>query len=133
MYYASKLSNFNTMPLPIPKAVPKAGFYYHYKHDKAGDFNNYAYEVIAVGFHTEDDARSGEEHFVLYRPLYSSTVYMASLDLKVPCVDCRPLEMWMGDVEVEGETVPRFSLIIDKSVIGQLKAVRDHMYPETKY
>ena len=48
------------MSLPIPKRVPEPGFYYHYKHNPNGPVNDYAYEVVGVGFHTEDDARPGE-------------------------------------------------------------------------
>jgi 8-oxo-dGTP pyrophosphatase MutT (NUDIX family) len=47
------------MPLPMPQRVLEMGFYYHYKHDPEGPVNNYAYEVISVGFHTEDDCRPG--------------------------------------------------------------------------
>lgn len=81
------------MSLPIPKRVPEIGFYYHYKHDPDGSKENYAYEVIAVGFHTEENARVGEEHFVIYRPLYDAAVYKMSRGLDIPCYDARPLEM----------------------------------------
>lgn len=119
------------MSLPLPKRVPEVGFYYHYKHDLGGPVENYAYEVMSVGFHTEDDARPGEEHFVNYRPLYKdAAVYQASLKFGVPCVDNRPLEMWMGDVEKDGKSIPRFLKITDLGVIGQLVKIRDDMYPE---
>ncbi len=116
------------MTLPMPKMVPDAGFYYHYKHDPSGSVENYAYEVIGVGFHTEDDAREGEAHFVVYRPLYESSVYKASQELDVPCFDNRPLEMWMGSVEKDGNTIPRFQKITDESVLAELKKIRDLMY-----
>src|SRR3990167_6672451 len=96
------------MSLPMPKRVPEPGFYYHYKHDPNGLLNNYAYEVLGVGFHTEDDCRQGEEHFVSYRPLYESSVYKASQELGIACFDNRPLEMWMGEVEKDGQSIPRF-------------------------
>jgi|GEM_PF-284757 len=121
------------MSLPIPKKVPELGFYYHYKHDPNGSVNNYAYDVIGVGFHTEvETARPGEEHFVMYRPLYKeASVYKASQQLGVPCFDSRPLEMWMGDVAVKegGPIVPRFKKISDPAVIAQLEKIRDEMYP----
>ena len=84
----------------MPKKVPELGFYYHYKHDPSGSVNNYAYEVVGVGFHTEDDAREGEEHFVIYRPLYEASVYKASKTFNIPCFDNRPLEMWMGTLKL---------------------------------
>ncbi len=117
------------MPLPMPKQVPEAGFYYHYKHDPNGPVNNYAYEVVGVGFHTEDDARPGEEHFLVYRPLYEASVYKASKDLGIPCFDNRPLEMWMEDVEKDGRKFPRFRKITDPSIIAELEEVRGEMYP----
>ena len=112
----------------MPKQVPEVGFYYHYKHDPAGLVGDYAYEVLGVGFHTEDDARPGEEHFVVYRPLYESSVYKASKELGVPCFDNRPLEMWMGTVEKDGEIFSRFQKITDIETIKQLELIRDRMY-----
>ncbi len=117
------------MTLPMPKRVPEIGFYYHYKHDLTGIVNNYAYEILGVGFHTEDDTRPREEHFVIYRPLYEASVYKASKELNVPCFDARPLEMWMEDVEWEGKTIPRFRKVTDSSVIAELERVREEMYP----
>ncbi len=116
------------MSLPMPKRVPKPGFYYHYKHDPKGSINNYAYEVVGVGFHTEDNARPGEEHFLVYRPLYDAAVYKASKELGIPCCDNRPLEMWMENVEKDGKTIPRFKKITDEKVIAELEKVREEMY-----
>jgi hypothetical protein len=113
----------------IPKKVPEGGFYYHYKHDPNGTVNNYAYEVLSVGFHTEDNARSGEEHFLNYRPLYKeASVYQVSLKLGIPCIDNRPLEMWMGNVTKDGRTFPRFQKITDPDIISQLEKIRSEMY-----
>lgn len=116
------------MSLPIPQQVPEPGFYYHYKHDPNGSVNNYAYEVIGIGFHTEADARPGEEHFLIYRPLYEAVVYKASKELGIPCFDSRPLKMWMGNVEKGGETFPRFKKITDLVVINELERIRSSMY-----
>jgi hypothetical protein len=116
------------MSLPMPKRVPEQGFYYHYKHDPSGPVNNYAYEVLGVGFHTEDDTRPGEEHFVVYRPLYEASVYRASKELDVLCFDNRPLEMWMGEVEKEGVIIPRFKKITDPDIIAELERIRAEMY-----
>ena len=68
-------------------AAPQPGFYYHYKHRPDGQISNYAYEVIGIGYHTEDDARPGEEYFVIYRPLYNSSVYNNSRTLRLPCFE----------------------------------------------
>ena len=116
------------MSLPIPNKVPELGFYYHYKHDPSGPINNYAYEVVGVGFHTEADARTGEEHFVVYRPLYDASVYNASQELGIPCFDNRPLEMWLGEVEKDGQVISRFQKITDPAIIAKLEKVRDEMY-----
>ena len=116
------------MSLPIPTKVPQCGFYYHYKHDPDSSVENYAYEVIGVGFHTEDDTRPGEEHFVIYRPLYKAAVYLVAQKFGVPCFDARPLLMWMGDVEKEGKIIPRFSLITNSDTIAELEVIKSKMY-----
>jgi hypothetical protein len=116
------------MSLSIPKKVPLSGFYYHYKHNPNGAVNNYAYEVVGVGFHTEGDARQGEEHFVVYRPLYDAAVYDASKSLGIQCFDNRPLEMWMGNVEKDGITIPRFLKIDDPQIIERLQEIKNAMY-----
>jgi hypothetical protein len=46
------------MKIPTKDQVPETGFHYHYKHDPAKGVRDYAYEVCAVGFHTEDDCRT---------------------------------------------------------------------------
>ncbi|MEK7646620.1 MAG: DUF1653 domain-containing protein [Patescibacteria group bacterium] len=112
----------------MPQRVPEPGFYYHYKHDPSGTINDYAYEVVGVGFHTEDDVRPGEAHFIVYRPLYEASVYKASKVLGIPCFDNRPLEMWMENIEKEGRSFPRFQKITDPTIISELKKVRDAMY-----
>jgi hypothetical protein len=117
-------------PMPMPDRVPEPGFYYHYKHDPSGAVNNYAYEVVGIGFHTEDSALPGDEHFLIYRPLYEDAkVYVAAKVLGMPCYDNRPLRMWMGSVEKDGKTVPRFKKITDPKVFTELAAIRSKMYP----
>jgi hypothetical protein len=117
------------MSLPMPKRVPEPGFYYHYKNNPKGLVNDYAYEVVGVGFHTEDDARPGEEHFLVYRPLYEAAVYKASKELGIPCFDNRPLEMWMENVTKDDKTFPRFQKITDEKIIAALLKIRNDMYP----
>lgn len=114
----------------MPEKVPELGFYYHYKHDPAGPVGNYAYQVLGVGFHTEDDTKPGEEHFVIYRPLYDAAVYKASKELGVPCFDARPLKMWMGEVNKNSEVIKRFTKVTDPEVVRELERIRKEMYSE---
>jgi hypothetical protein len=60
----------------MKKNIPEPGFYYHYKHDPNGSVNNYAYEVLGIGHHTEDSCRPEDEYLVVYRPLYEAFVYI---------------------------------------------------------
>ncbi len=76
------------MAIETPKEVPENGFYYHYKHDPDGPMNNYAYEVIGVGHHTEDYATVEDMHMVVYRPLYEDAgVYKAGKLFIPPATD----------------------------------------------
>ena len=109
----------------IPTNVPEKGFYYHYKHDPAGTVNNYAYEFMGVGHHTEDDCRPEDALLGVYRPLYEAFVYKNG-----KMFDVRPLSMWIEDVTKDGKTFPRFSPITDPAVIGELKEIRTEMYGE---
>ena len=63
------------------------GIYKHFKGNK--------YEVIDIAKHSES-----EEYLVLYRPLYGDS------DLWV-----RPLEMFIEEVELDGQKRPRFEFI----------------------
>ena len=109
--------------------VPGPGFYYHHKHDPEKGVDNHAYEVLYIGFHTEDNCRPGEEHFMVYRPLYqSASVYREGQELGFPCADLRPLKMFMENVTKDGKIFPRFQRITDKKVIEVLRCVRDGMY-----
>jgi hypothetical protein len=101
---------------------PSPGFYYHYKHDPAGIVNNYAYEVMGVGHHTEIDGLD-ESAMVLYRPLYEASVYKIGKHW-----DVRPLGMFMEDVEKNGKTMHRFTRIEDKDVIKALSDISNQMY-----
>ena len=109
--------------MKIPIKVPENGFYYHYKHDPAGPVNNYAYEVIGVGCHTEDDCRPEDANMVVYRPLYEASVYKAG-----KLFDLRPLDMWMGTVTKVGKTFLRFTKINDQRIITQLEEIKQKMY-----
>ena len=109
--------------MKIPTQVPINGFYYHYKHNPAGSVNNYAYEVIGVGCHTEDDCRPEDANMVIYRPLYESSVYKAG-----KLFDLRPLQMWMGDVVQCGGTFPPLVKSTHSMVILQLEEIKKQMY-----
>jgi hypothetical protein len=109
----------------VPTSVPEKGFYYHYKHDPKGTVNNYAYEFIGVGHHTEDDCRPEDQLLGVYRPLYEAFVYKNG-----KMFDVRPLSMWMEDVTKDGKTFPRFARITDELVIKQLESIRKEMYGE---
>ena len=65
----------------------KPGLYRHYKGKD--------YQVLGVATHSET-----EERLVVYRTLYGD------FDLWV-----RPLEMFVGTVELDGETTARFTFI----------------------
>lgn len=108
--------------MKIPTHMPEKGFYYHYKHDPSGTINNYAYEVLNVGCHTEGDCRPLDTYMVIYRPLYqSASVYKAG-----KLCDLRPLEMFMENISLYG--VPRFRKITDAKIIGELEVIKNQMY-----
>ena len=93
--------------------LPQKGFYYHYKHNPKLGINDHAYEVIGVARHSEDHS-----YVVVYKPLYKSE-FSAKVDY---CV--RPLEMFMEEVSVNGNEMPRFRKIDDADVIQKIiKAV----------
>ena len=99
------------------------GYYYHYKHDPAGLFNNYAYQVIGIGHHTEVKDFS-ESAMVIYRPLYETApVYTAGKHY-----DLRPLKMFL-DPPVVG--CPRFRKVTDPETIKLLDAQCAKMYEQS--
>ena len=103
----------------VPEHIPENGFYYHYKHDPSGEINNYAYEIIGVGHHTENET----EFFVIYRPLYESTVYQMG-----KFYDVRPVNMFMEEVQKDGHHFPRFIKITDQETISKLEEIKNKMY-----
>jgi hypothetical protein len=111
--------------MKVPQHVPEKGYYYHYKHDPNGSINNYAYELIGVGCHTEDDCRPEDATLAVYRPLYEASVYKAG-----KLFDIRPLEMWVGEVIKDGKNIPRFAKINDANIIAELNMVKKEMYGE---
>lgn len=109
--------------MKIPTRVPENCFYYHYKHDPSKPINDYAYEVVGVGVHTEDDCRPEDVNMVVYRPIYEAKVFTAG-----KLFDLRPLDMWMGEVAVGDKAMPRFQKITDPVVIAQLQEIKNRMY-----
>ena len=103
--------------METPLEIPQKGFYYHYKHDPQGAFNNYVYEVVGLGRNTEE-----KTYTVLYRPMYENN-WMKPADLQ-----SRPYEMFMEKVMKDGKEVPRFSLITDPEVISKLEDIKIGMY-----
>lgn len=107
-----------------PEQLPEPGFYYHYKHDPNGPFNNYAYLILGTGVHTEEDARPEDAFMQVYTPLYEEApVYVAG-----KMFDVRPLGMAVGDVHKDGYDGPRFIRITDESLIEKLKEQGRKMY-----
>jgi hypothetical protein len=102
---------------------PEKGFYYHYKHDSNGPVNNYAYEVINIAHHTEIEGLQ-ESAMVVYMPLYESAgVYKIGKHF-----DVRPLSMFMEDVLINGQTIPRFTKITDPNIISELERIKKELY-----
>ena len=71
----------------------KLGKYQHYKGTKI-------YQVIGVAKHSET-----LEDLVVYQALYTSE------DFGENAIWVRPLEMFTGTVNVDGQDIPRFKLI----------------------
>jgi hypothetical protein len=110
--------------MKVPDRVPEKGFYYHYKHDPKGTVNNYAYEFVSAGIHTEAGEDEVDAVMAIYRPLYEDAfVYKAG-----KLFDLRPLLMWMEDVTKDGKTFPRFKKITDPAIITELGAIKKEMY-----
>jgi hypothetical protein len=97
--------------------IPPNGFYYHYKHEPDGTFNDHAYEVVGLARNTEDDA-----FYVMYRPLYDSS-YIGKANVFV-----RPLGMFMEEVTALGKSLPRFEQITDTELISKLSESKIQMY-----
>jgi len=99
------------------------GFYYHYKHVPNKEVNNYAYEVLNIGHHTEIDGLL-ESAMVIYRPLYESArVYKISKHW-----DVRPYDMFIESVIKDGVEMNRFTKITDPIIIEKLEKIKNGMY-----
>lgn len=93
--------------------TPEPGFYYHYKHEDSKGFNHYAYEVVAIGLHSEY-----ESLMVVYYPLYETGIAPATCFV-------HPLELFIDEVEHQGKTVPHFIKITDPEIIAKLGEIKN--------
>jgi len=100
---------------------PESGFYFHYKHDEKVGWNDHAYYVYGVTWHTEEN-----NNCVLYRPLYKERDFMGEADY---CI--RPLDMFIDkNVEWEGRVYEeRFRKIKDPALIKKLEEEKEKLYP----
>lgn len=103
--------------VPVVPQIPQKGFYYHYKHDPRGEFNNYVYEVIGLGRNTEE-----KTYTVLYRPIYKNEW------MSPAAYQSRPYDMFFEKVIKDGKEMPRFELITDGELISKLEEVREVLY-----
>lgn len=100
-----------------------SGFYYHYKHDPQGLWNNYLYEVLNIGHHTEIEGLQ-ESAMVIYRPLYPEAgVYKIGKHW-----DVRPLSMFLEEVVKNEKTQARFTKILDPELIEKCVLLAKKMY-----
>ncbi len=108
---------------------PSKGYYYHYKHDPKGTINNYAYEVLGVGLHSEGGhgELDTKDMLVVYIPLYEAFVYKNG-----KMFDVRPLEMFIEKVVKDGQEIERFAKITDPKIITELEKIKAEMYKSLK-
>ena len=95
-------------------------FYRHFKYDPSNTQipNNYTYEVIGIGNHTETN-----DKFVTYRPLYDNP-HMKGINFIH-----RPYDMFFGTVNRSTYSGNRFNEIKDVKIIEQLIKVSKSKYP----
>jgi hypothetical protein len=80
-----------------------------YKHYKSTGELDHLYKVIGIAKHSETD-----ELLVIYEPLYASNWMIESK----ADFSARPLEMFMGQVEIDGKSMPRFEMICDPKILN---------------
>ena len=92
--------------------LPKQGeFYYHFKHDPTKGVSDFAYQIVGIAVHSED-----ESLFVAYRPLYTPNHVIDNEGN----FNIRPLTMFVENVTKSNYDGPRFRLIKDPEIIKQL-------------
>lgn len=96
--------------------LPENGFYYHYRHGEEKSFNDYAYEIVGTGKHSED-----ESIFVTYRPLYKNNLSPQNYYV-------RPIELFFDEVVWKDKTLPHFCKITDPEIITKLLEIKNQLY-----
>lgn len=99
------------------------GYYYHYKHDPSISINNFAYRVLGIGLHTEDDCLEIDKYMVVYRPLYDTFAYRNG-----KMYDLRPLKIFVSPASKNGKLVDRYVKITDPEIIKTLEEIQRNMY-----
>ena len=98
-------------------------YYYHYKHNPKSEINNFAYEIIGIGHHTEIDGLS-ESAMVIYAPLYEeSSVYQNDKHFNI-----RPLDMFVSKVTKNEKTFSRFKRVTNIDTIAKLQKIKKKLY-----
>src|ERR1700741_2352140 len=102
--------------VPPPERRPEPGYYYHFKHDPAGPFNNYAYYIYGAGHHTEAAYRPDDALMKVSGPLHETAYAYRNGGM----YDLRPLRMFYEPGRLNGKEVPRFTRITDPDLIAKL-------------
>ncbi len=97
--------------------TPKPGFYYHFKHDPTQGVNHHAYHVLGVAKDTEEECETEYQYEVIYTPLYDLSGFLGE-EIQY-CK--RPLEMFIGTKDQDGEEIQRFQRITDEEVLVDLR------------
>lgn len=88
--------------------LPKIGE--KYRHYKSTGGNDHVYEIVGIAQEPEEIVPSPENIFVIYRPLYESTLLAGNkTDFFV-----RPIANFSDEVEIDGQKQPRGSLFWKK-------------------
>ena len=83
--------------------VEVGAMYEHYKRNASHQGSEYLYKVTGVAHHSEDLSK-----FVVYQALYATPGFPKN------SLWVRPYDMFIGDVEINGVKVRRFTKIEDK-------------------
>lgn len=93
--------------------MPEVGdFYYHFKHHK-NNITDHAYVITGFGMDLENDKK-----ILLYKPLYDLVIDGEKVEIAT-----RSIENFTEMVTRDGKTFTRFTKIIDKNIIAELKNI----------
>jgi hypothetical protein len=87
---------------------------YHYKHDP-NNLLHYAYQIVSIAKHSE----SGEE-LVIYKALYDTGEALLISQEKLEYF-ARPYTMFIENIEVDGQTISRFTKITDRDTLFAIR------------